>query len=124
MKKEVYTILRLCYTENMASNTVNIHKLQSALNQKGMKILYSTSQFYSTQQDRPITIYTIKQATFDETKKKSKAKELFSSTSQLQILLFLRDMWYEVNGWEVPTDNEMWEEVKAKMRQKEDNEDV
>ena len=50
----------------MASNTVNIHKLQNAINMRGHKILYATSQFYSTQQDRPITIYQIKQAVVDE----------------------------------------------------------
>ena len=99
----------------MASNTVNIHKLQTALNQRGYKILYSTSQFYSKQQDRPITIYQIKQAVWDEDKQKSTNVELFKSTSQIQILLFLRDMWFEVNGWEVPTDNEVWNKKKEKM---------
>ena len=23
-------------------------------------------------------------------------------------------MWYELNGWEIPTDNAMWEEAKEK----------
>lgn len=100
----------------MASNTVNIHKLQNAINMRGHKILYATSQFYSTQQDRPITIYQIKQAVVDEETKRTHTVELFKSTSQLQILLFLRDYWYEINGWELPTDNPMWEEVKAGMR--------
>jgi len=100
----------------MASNTTNIHKLQQAINQKGHKILYSTSQFYSIKQNRPITTYQIRQAQLDEDTGKTHTVELFKSTSQLQILLFLRDFWYEINGWEIPTDNEMWEEIKAKMR--------
>lgn len=101
----------------MASNTTNIRKLQSAINRKsGKKILYSTSQFYSIQQDRPVTIYQLKQAIYDEETKRTHSISLFQSTSQIQILLYLRDIWYEVNGWEIPTDNTMWEEVKAKMR--------
>ena len=30
----------------------------------------------------------------------------------IQILLFLRDYWFEMNGWDIPTDNEMWNEIK------------
>ena len=103
----------------MASNTVNIHKLQSAINRSGRKILYSTSQFYSKQQDRPITIYILKEAVYDDETKRTHTIELFKSTSQIQILLYLRDMWFEINGWEVPTDNPMWEDIKAKLREKE-----
>lgn len=102
----------------MASNSTNIHRLQQAINQKGYKILYSTSQFYSVKQNRPITTYQIRQAVVDEDTGKSHSVELFKSTSQIQILLFLRDFWYEINGWEVPTDNQMWEEIKAKLKAK------
>ena len=98
----------------MASNSVMIHKLQQALNSKDCKILYSTSQFYSETQQRPVTIYHIKQAVYDEETRKTSTISLFKSTSQIQIVLFLRDMWYSVNGLEVPTDNEMWNELKSK----------
>ena len=81
--------------------------------------MYSTSQFYSKQQDRPVTVYQLKQAYYDEESKRMKAIELFKSTSQIQILLYLRDMWFDINGWEKPTDNPMWEDIKAKMRDKE-----
>jgi hypothetical protein len=96
----------------MASNTVMIHKLQQALNMKGQKLLYSTSQFYSEQQNRPVTMYHIKQAIFDEETGKNRNIELFKSVSQIQVVLFLRDMWHEVNGWEVPNDNPIWNSKK------------
>ena len=99
----------------MASNTTLIRKLQTALNTKGMKILYSTSQFYSEEQNRPITMYVIKRAVYDEQRGRNTNVELFKSTSQIQIVLFLRDLWYEVNGKEIPTDNEKWNAVKAKV---------
>ena len=101
----------------MASNSVMIHRLQQAINGKGEKILYSTSQFYSTKQDRPVTMYHVKKAVYDEEKDKMTNVELFKSTSQIQIVLFLRDLWYEVNGWEVPNDNEMWNGIKDKMKE-------
>ena len=104
----------------MPSNTTNIHKLQSAINRKGYKILYSTSQFYSSKQDRPVTMYILKQAVEDEETKRTHSVELFKSTSQIQILLYLRDLWYEINGWELPTDNPMWEEIKRKLKEKEE----
>lgn len=102
-----------------ASNSTMIHKLQNAINGKGYKVLYSTSQFYSEQQNRPVTQYIVKQVVenTEETGTNNKRRsyiELFKSCSQIQVVLFLRDFWYEINGWEVPTDNEMWNEAKQK----------
>ena len=104
----------------MASNSVNIHRLQQAINGKGYKVLYSTSQFYSDKQNRPVTVYVLKQAVWDDEAQKNRNIEIFKSTSQIQILLFLRDMWFEINGWEIPTDNEVWNDIKRKMKEKEE----
>lgn len=100
----------------MASNSTTIRKLQTAINSKGGQVLYNSSQFYSVQQHRPVTVYHVKQAVYNEYTGKNANVELFKSTSQIQILLFLRDMWYELNGWELPTDNEMWNELRAKNK--------
>ena len=102
-----------------------IHKLQNAINQKGYKILYNKTQFYSDKQDRPVTQYTIRQVVENNdegrTNKRHSYIELFKSCSQIQIVLFLRDFWYEINGWEVPTDNEMWNEAKQKYYDKKES---
>ena len=103
----------------MASNTVNIHKLQTALNMKGCKILYSTSQFYSEKADRPVTMYTVKRAIWDEVRGRNTSEKLFESTSQIQIVLFLKDLWDEINGKEVDTSNEIWQEKKKQYIEKE-----
>lgn len=100
----------------MPSNSTMIHKLQQALNMHGLRIMYCTSQFYSDKQERPVTIYHIKQAVWDAKKQKYVNQDLFNSTSQIQILLFLRDMWYSLNGKELPTDNETWNEIRDKYR--------
>lgn len=108
----------------MASNSVMIKKLQQALNARGCKLLYSTSQFYSIQQDRPVTMYHLKQAVLDEESGKTKSTELFKTMSQIQMVLFLRDMWYDINGWEIPTDNEVWEQKKAESVEKQQKVDM
>ena len=109
------------------SNSTMIHKLQNAINSKGYKLLYNKTQFYSEQQNRPVTMYTIKQVVDnpENEKRKHSSIELFKSCSQIQVVLFLRDFWYEINGWEVPTDNEMWNEAKQKYQSaKEENSHV
>lgn len=105
----------------MASNTTLIKKLQHAINDKGERVLYQTSQWYSEQQDRPVTIYTIKKAIWDVDKNRFTNIELFSSTSQIQIVLFLRDYWYEINNWEIPTDNQMWNNAKQQYQERSGN---
>lgn len=77
--------------------------------------MYSTTQFYSAKQDRPITVYHIKQAVYDENKEKFVNEELFNTTSQIQVVLFLRDLWYSLNGKELPTDNEQWNAIRDRI---------
>lgn len=95
-----------------ASNRTMIHKLQNAINQHGGKILYEKSQFFSEDQNRPITIYRLSQA-LEVQNKKHKKEKLFETTSMIQIVLYLRDLWFYMNSWDIPTDNETWEKVKA-----------
>ena len=80
----------------MNSCTVMIHKLQQALNTKGQKILYQTSQFWSVDQNRPVTMYHIKQAYYDDSVGKTKSTEIFKSASQIQVVQFLASMWNDV----------------------------
>lgn len=90
-------------------------KLQSAINKRtgeGAKLLINTQQWYSQDKGRTITSYVIKQSTMDNRNSYRHNVEMFRTYSQVQMVLWLRDYWYELNGWEVPTDNEKWEELK------------
>ena len=100
------------------SNTVMIHKLQQAINAHGGQLIYNKNQFWSDKQNRPVTLYSIKTTLYNEKTGRNSYKELFSSTSQIQIVLFLRDYWYELNGWEIPTDNELWNNAKEHYKQR------
>lgn len=97
------------------SNSTMIHKLQRAINEKfHQKLCINRQQWYSKDQDRPVTTYVIRQAIWSEEKQKNCHIELFKSTSEIQLVLWLRDKWYELNGWEIPTDNKKWNEIKKK----------
>lgn len=98
-----------------ASNKTMIHKLQAAINGKGERLLIDKSQFYSNDQDRPITLYRVSRSVFDAEKGKNKKEKLFETASQIQIVLFLRDYWYSITGQEIPTDNETWNKIKEKQ---------
>jgi len=91
----------------MRSNSDMIYRLQVALNSKGMRILCNRSQFYSDQQNRPVTIYKVSQSVFDEQSGKNRHVELFSSPSQIQCVLFMRNLWFKINGMPIPETNHM-----------------
>ena len=98
-----------------AGQTRTIKKLQKALQMEGELILISTSQFFSNEKNTTVTRYHVKKQVQTEGERyKSSQVELFSSCSQIQITLFLRDYYYEVKGYEVPHDNPIWEAAKAK----------
>lgn len=89
------------------SNSNMVYRLQVALNSKGMRILCGRSQFYSEQQNRPITIYKVSQSVPDEVSGKNRHIELFSSASEIQQVLFLRNLWYLINDQEIPPTNKI-----------------
>lgn len=99
----------------MASFAHLAKRLQSAINQRtgdGAKLLINTQQWYSKDKGRTVTSYVIKQSITDGDKLYRHNIEMFRTYSQVQMVLWLRDYWYELNGWEVPTDNKTWEELK------------
>lgn len=99
----------------MKNNQAIILKLQQALNARGEKILQRTTQFYSVKTDSPITIYYIEKAYWDEETKRTKKDELFHTTSQLQIILFLRDLLCISRGEPLPTENEIWNKKRKEI---------
>ena len=98
----------------MASNFMKMaRKLQGAINIKfGINLLLNTNQWYHNDKKMFINVYSVKQSVFDEEKHKNVVTELFVTYSQIQLVLFMRDLWYELNGWQLPTDNPIWEELK------------
>jgi len=97
----------------MAYNqTKMIYKLRQAINAKGHKLLFNSTEFYSDAQQRPIAIYHIKDSVYDPQTGKYTTQELFSSPSHLQIVFFLRDYLFALEGKELPTDNEFWNEIR------------
>ena len=92
-----------------------IKKLQQALIMENELVLITTSQFYSMDKHKVVTRYYVKKQVPNPTDdNKSTIVELFNSCSQIQITLFLRDYLYEIQGKEIPTDNPIWNEAKAK----------
>ena len=69
------------------------------------------TEYIQTSRGRP---YGTLAAVYDEETGKHKNVELFKSTSQIQIVLFLRDLWFEMSGQEIPTDNAQWNSIKEK----------
>ena len=90
-------------------------KLVQALNSRGYKLTFSTKQFIG-KEGQPHNMYSISKATWDEDKRKYKHDELYSTTSMVRVVLFLRDMWYEENGWALPMDQEQWNRIREEIR--------
>lgn len=76
--------------------TKTIKKLQTAINMKGEKLLYCTSEFYSKDLQRPVIMYYIKNAVFDEDSVNNVV--LFKSASQIRVVFFLRDLLEYLNS--------------------------
>ena len=101
----------------MADINKSINKLIQALNQKGYMLMYNKKQFMG-REGKPHNLYTVTQAVWNADKNKYGSIEVYKSTSTVRVVLFLRDLWFQTNGWELPTDNEMWNNIREAERDK------
>ena len=103
------------------ANVTNVSKkLMMALNARGYKLTFSTKQFIGTE-GNVHNYYSINKAVWSEEKHKYLNNELYSSTSMIRIALYLRDMWYRENGWPLPKDNEVWNQIRWDLQDRERN---
>ena len=98
-----------------------IKKLQNAINGTGkLHVTINKQQYYIAEDEKVCELLVVNSATVDKNGK-ARYTEMFSSASDIAITLFLRDTWYGLNGWEIPTDNEYWEEQKRKYKVRQEN---
>ena len=102
---------------SMADINGAINKLIKALNMHGYMLMYNKKQFMGIE-GSPHNLYTITQAKWLPEKNKYGSTEIYKSTSTVRVVLFLRDMWFLEQGLELPTDNEMWNEIREKEKDK------
>lgn len=98
--------------------TRQIQLLQKALLMEGVIVTINISEFYSVDKNKMVKRYFVKRQIQDpDNDNRSSMVELFNSCSQIQVTLFLRDLYFETKGLEIPHDNPIWEEAKAKYFQ-------
>lgn len=86
---------------------LKMRKLQQAILLKtGLPVKISQRQFYSQEQNRMITMYSLSVSTLQQTKKGQKERdyEIISTASQIEALLCLKDIWEQMQGWKHDTE--------------------
>lgn len=76
-----------------------MRKLQLAILRKGLVVKIGTTQFYSNQQNRMITIYILSTKVLQkihDDEWKEKDYEIIRSASQIEIVNCLNDIWQAV----------------------------
>lgn len=93
-----------------------IKKLQLGIKYKhGVILTMAKNEWYSSKMDMTINDYIVKQAVVNPETGRTTYVEIFKSTSKIQQCLFLRDYFYWLEGKEIPTDNEIWNEKRRKF---------
>ena len=91
-------------------------KLQTAINTRfDEKLLLNFNQWYNLHTEQVRDMIVLRKEVFNADKGRYIPIEVFRTPSNIQMVLFLRDYWYMLNGWELPTSgNPVWEELKEK----------
>lgn len=93
------------------SASQQIKRILRGLQTKGKLYFYNTRQFPSTNSEtgevRVITLHSI-----SEPIGYKKQKTIYETANRNRLVLFLRDLWYLENGWELPDNNEEWVEIR------------
>ena len=96
----------------------SIKKLTQALNLNGQKILYNRRQFM-TKDGSIQTMQIVSKAKFNPAKDKYESVDIYKTLSLIRVVLFLRDLLYAVDGKELPTDNDYWNNCREEIKKKE-----
>lgn len=83
----------------MANLNSIMRKLQRAILSTGLVIKIGTTQFYSPEQQRMITMYILSTPVFTKNKKgewKDKDYEILRTASQIDVVNCLNDIWKQV----------------------------
>lgn len=102
----------------MADINKSINRLIQALNTKGHDLLYNRKQFMGVE-GMPHNLYVLSKGVWNSEKSRYDTVDIYKTTSTVRMVLFLRDMWYIENGLELPTDNEMWNQIREEIQLKE-----
>ena len=76
----------------MANLSKIMKKLQAALLQRGCKVKLNTRQFYSEDQNRMITVYSVVVPVWSEKKRKMVDKEILSTCSTADVVKQMVDL--------------------------------
>ena len=77
-------------------------KLQRALLTKRLQVKIDTHQFYSAEQERMITMYTLTTPTLGMVRGKWKTRdyEIMHTASQFDVVMTLKEIWEALADWE------------------------
>lgn len=87
---------------------------------KGISVKYdkqltlSTKQFMGVEK-QPHSIYILSEAVLNPDTGRYYNKEFYSTTSMIRITLYLRDIFYTLEGRELPTDQEKWNAIREEL---------
>lgn len=78
-----------------------MRKLQRALLTKRLQVKIDTHQFYSAEQKRMITMYTLTTPTLGMVRDKWKESdyEIIHTASQLDVVMTLKEIWEALADW-------------------------
>lgn len=81
--------------------SVTMKKLQRAILSVGLVIKISTSQFYSEEQDRMITMWILTTPALQNGRNgwKMRDYEILRTASAIEVVKCLADIWEQAKGW-------------------------
>ena len=80
---------------------LTLKKLQRAILSTGLVVKIGTSQFYSPEQERMITMWVLSTPTLQETRNgwRTRDYEILRSASAVEVVKCLADVWEQTKGW-------------------------
>ena len=80
---------------------LTLKKLQRAILSTGLVVKIGTSQFYSPEQERMITMWILSTPTLQETRngRRMRDYEILRTASAVEAVKCLADIWEQTKGW-------------------------
>jgi len=96
----------------MAEMRKTAKKLIMAMDKVANFKITLTSKQFIAREGVTLTYYSLNHAVYNEEAHKYFNEEMYSTTSLVRIVLYLRDGWYYYNNRPLPTDQEVWNDIR------------
>lgn len=92
-------------------------KLTTGIAFRHKRFITVSTKVFTGVEKKPHNLYIMSESVYNEDTKRYYNKEFYSTTSMVRVVMYLRDIWDILEGNELKTDQELWNQLREELQE-------